>query len=184
MGKGVFANYFDDALRIHAICADEELSENDARLLTYMHAKASESGKGIEYFLNPAVEDSEALEIMLGECKKTFHLPPAMSLDEKGHEAVDLILTIADRISNLDNILARECGIENRLSGELRARLKLYKNIEFRDRMISIYKTKIQPRLTHYDKEKIDEAFSRFREKQVQKEKELMKAAGIKSDLN
>jgi hypothetical protein len=50
--------------------------------------------------------------------------------------------------------------------------------------MISIYKTKIQPRLTHYDKEKIDEAFSRFREKQVQKEKELMKAAGIKSDLN
>jgi hypothetical protein len=31
-----------------------------------LHARqASESGKGIEYFLNPAAEDSEALEIML-----------------------------------------------------------------------------------------------------------------------
>ena len=38
-----FHNYFEDALKIHAICADIDLNENDARLLTYMHAKASES---------------------------------------------------------------------------------------------------------------------------------------------
>ena len=168
-----FSNYFDDAVRIHAICADCALSENDARLLTYMHAKASDSGKGVEYFLTPAQEDSEALEIMLGQCKGSLRLPAVMSLDEKGHDAVELILTIADKISNLDNLLARECGLENRLSGELRARLRLYKDTEFRDKMIDLYNTKVMPFLPLYNKEKIDEAFSRFRAEQQRKEKEL-----------
>lgn len=177
-----FASYFDDAVKIHAICADEGMSESEARLLTYMHAKASESEKGIDYFLEPADEDAEALEIMLGVYKRKLPLPPSESLDKEGQDAVNLILTIADRISNLDNILAKECGMENRLSGELRARLKLYKDTEFRNKMISLYNTKIQPLLPLYNKEKVDRAFSHFRELQLKKEIELMNAAGLNPD--
>lgn len=179
-----FHNYFEDALKIHAICADIDLNENDARLLTYMHAKASESGKGIEYFFNPAAEDAEALEIMLGCCKKTIRLPAVMSLDERGQEALELILTIADKISNLDTLLAKECGLENRLSGELRIRLKLYQDEAFRDKMIDIYKSKIQPMLPFYDKEKIERAFSNLRAQQQKKDEELKEImASINHDL-
>ena len=175
-----FSSYFDDALRIHAICADISLSENEARLLTYMHAKAHESGKGVEYFLNPAEEDAEALEIMLGISKSNFRVPSVMSLDDKGHDALELILTIADKITDLDTMLAKECGLENRLSGELRSRLRLYRDHQFRNSMIDLYKTRIEPRLQLYDKEKIDRAFSRFRAEQERKEKELMQMVGMR----
>ncbi len=168
-----FNAYFEDALKIHAICADNLLNENDARLLTYMHAKASESGKGIEYFYNPAREDAEALEIMLGQRKKNLRLPAVMSLDEKGQEAIELILTIADKISNLDTLLSRECGLENRLSGELRIRLRLYQDEEFRDKMIDLYKTKILPMLPVYTKDKVDKAFTILRARQQRSEDEL-----------
>jgi hypothetical protein len=89
-----FHSYFDDALRIHAICVDNGLSENEARLLTYMHTKGCESGKGIDYFFDPSMDEAEALEIMLGERKKPLPLPAVASLDEEGHEAIHTILTI------------------------------------------------------------------------------------------
>lgn len=172
--QGTYSQYFNDALKIHAICVDMNLSENDARILTYMHAKASESGKGISYFLNPANEDSEALEIMLGQHKGTAQLPPAISLDAQSQQALDLILTIAERISCIDNMLAKECGLENRLSGELRNRLRLYKDHQFCNNMIQLYNKEIFPRLPQYDQGKIDQAFSRFRAMEKQREKELM----------
>lgn len=176
--QGTYSHYFNDALKIHAICVDISLSENDARILTYMHAKASESGKGISYFLNPANEDSEALEIMLGQRKGTVQLPPALSLDPQGQQALDLILTIAERISRIDNLLAKECGLENRLSGELRNRLRLYKDPEFCNNMIELYTKEILPRLSEYDQGKIDEAFSRFRALEQKREKEIMNMVG------
>lgn len=178
--QGNYSQYFNDALKIHAICVDLNLSEGDARILTYMHAKATESGRGIEYFFSPAQEDSEALEIMLGQRKSTLQLPDNLSLDDKGQEALDLILTIADRISHIDNMLAKECGLENRLSGELRNRLRLYKDQEFCTSMIDLYNKEIFPRLSEYSQQKIDEAFSRFRAQEQQKEKELLDMVGLK----
>ena len=173
-----YSQYFNDALKIHAICVDISLSENDARILTYMHAKASESGKGINYFLNPANEDSEALEIMLGQRKGTIQLPPAASLDAKGQQALDLILTIAERISRIDYMLTQECGLENRLSGELRNRLRLYKDPVFCHSMIDLYNKEILPRLSQYDRGKIDQAFSRFRALEQKREEEIMSMVG------
>ncbi|NLE02838.1 MAG: hypothetical protein GX640_23470 [Fibrobacter sp.] len=172
-------SYFDDALKIHAICADNSLSENEARLLTYMHAKAIESGKGVEYFYSPAQEDTDALLIMLGQNKTKIQLPSVASLDQQGQDALELILTIASRISYIDNLLAKECGLENRLSGELRSRLRLYQDSSFRDSMIEIYKKVIQPKLESYTRQKIDDAFCRFRTEQQKKEKELMNFVGI-----
>jgi hypothetical protein len=173
--------YFEDALKIHAICVDVNLSENDARLLTYMHAKGMESGLGIDYFTYPPDQDAEALEIMLGYSKGTLRLPSVISLDEDGHKALDLILNISSKINKLDMLLAKELGMENRLTGELRNRLKLYKNQEFCHEMISMYKEKIVPQMNNYNKEKVDNAFTRFREQQVQKEKELLEMTGFSS---
>lgn len=177
--QGTYSHYFNDALKIHAICVDINLSEHEARILTYMHAKASESGKGISYFLNPAQEDTEALEIMLGQRKGSFQLPPAVNLDDKGQEALELITTIAERITHIDALLAKECGLENRLSGELRNRLRLYKDREFCQSMINLYNKEISPRLCLYTQQRIDEAFSKFRAEEQKKERELMNMVGL-----
>lgn len=176
------STYFDDALRIHAICADKNICENDARLLTYMHAKGCESGKGVDYFYNPADEDSEALEIMLGKSKGSLRIPSVMSLDEKGQEALELVMTISDKINKLDNLLAKECGLENRLSGELKTRLRLYKEPEFRDKMVKLYKTEIVDDMPQYTKDKIDLAFLKFREEQQKIEQEILDMVGFKKE--
>lgn len=174
-------DYFDDALKIHAICVDLNLSEHEARLLTYMHAKGIESGLGIDYFRNPPEQDAEALEIMLGHSKGSLRLPSVITLDEDGHKALDLILNISNKINKLDIVLAKELGMENRLSGELRNRLKLYKSQDFCRKMTLLYKDKIEPRIADYNKEMIDNAFARFREEQIIKEKELMDMTGFSS---
>lgn len=173
-----FSAYFDSALKIHAVCADLEYSDEDARVYTYIHAKASETGKGVEYFSDPAPEDSEALEIMLG-IKRSIEIPSMMTLDETENQAVELILSISDKISQLDHLLARECGLENRFSGELKARLRLYKDKEYRDRMVGIYLSEILPRIDQYDKSRIDEAFRRHQEEKDRQEKELLKISGL-----
>lgn len=182
MCNNQYSSYFEDALRIHAICADFGFSENEARLLTYMHAKASESLNGIEYFYSPGQEDADALEIMLGKSKKKIILPPIVDLNSKEQEALEIILTIADRISRLDNLLAKECGLENRLSGELSTRLRLYRDAIFRDKMISIYKNNILPMLTNYDKNKISMAFYKLQEERRKKELELQEMTGLKEE--
>lgn len=169
-----YTAYFEDALRIHAICADAGLGENEARLLTYMHAKASENESGIDYFNAPAEEDIDALEIMLGKSKKKIKIPPIMDLEPNEQEAVDIILTIAERIARLDALLARECGMENRLCGELSIRLRLYKDPAFKEKMISLYKKTVIPDFEKYDKEKISLAFSKYQEIQHRKEAELL----------
>lgn len=174
-----FHSYFDDALRIHAICVDNGLSENEARLLTYMHTKGCESGKGIDYFFDPSMDEAEALEIMLGERKKPLPLPAVASLDEEGHEAIHTILTIADRISNLDRYLAEECGLENRLSGELRHRLRLYRDRTFRARMIDLYKSNVVPKMDDYTRERVHQAFRKYRIEKQRREKEIMRSAGL-----
>ena len=88
----------EDALKIHTICVDLELSENDARLLTYIHAKGIESTLGVSYFDDPPEQDTETLEILLGLSKGTLRLPSIISLDESYHKALDLILNISSKI--------------------------------------------------------------------------------------
>jgi len=174
-----FETYFEDAMKIHAICADYGLSENDARLLTYMHAKAAESGKGIDYFLTPAAEDAEALEIMLGQSRGSLRLPAVMSLDDEGQEALELILSISEKIAHLDAVLASECGLENRLSSELRYRLRLYRERDFRDEMIDRYRRIVGCNMNVYDGTRVKESFDRYRKEKERQEKELMQMAGI-----
>jgi len=173
-----FGSYFHNALKIHAVCADLEYSDEDARVYTYIYTKAAESGRGVDYFNDPAPEDSEALEIMLG-LKRTLELPPAITLDDEESEALDFILSIAGHIEHLDGILVSECGMENRFSGELRARLRLYRDKKFRDIMIGNYLNIIEPKINMYDDERITEAFRKHQEHDAHFEKELQELLGM-----
>jgi hypothetical protein len=159
----VFERYFEDAVRIYAICGDEELTDDDARLLTYMHAKACESGKGIEYFNDPSEHDEEALKVLTGDLTIG-----ELAISDKG-EVVPvsdpLTASMSDTIGDIDNTLKNEQGFENRISGELRHRLRLYRDPEFRTKMTEIYAKKISPRIFSCTEGGKEQSFRRYREK-------------------
>ena len=71
--------------------------------------------------------------------------------------------------------------MENRLSGELKTRLRLYRDGEFRKKMIAIYNERIIPLFSIYDKKMIDDAFARYREEQQRIEKELIEMTVLES---
>lgn len=171
--------YLEDALKIHAICADLNLSDDNARLLTYIHTKGFESGLGVKYFENPPKQDMEALELMLGRNKGTLRLPAVTGFDKSSQKALDLIFDLSKKIKKLDNLLESEFGMENRLTGELNARLRLYKDKRFKEKSISIYKQRIAPLLMNYDSDKIDKAFTRYREEQQRIDNELIEMTGM-----
>lgn len=159
----VFERYLDDAMRIYAVCTDESLSDDDARLFIYIHFKALESGLGIEYFDNTAESDIDALELMLGEKK----LGPVIN-NNKNFEilvADEFVSDMRGRVNRLDFKLSNEAGMETRLTAELRQRLKLYRDPEFRNEMVSLYAEKIAPKIPEYDSTAVDNAFIRHRER-------------------
>jgi len=154
--------YFGDAMRVYAICSDENISDEDTRVLAYMHAKAFESGMGMEYFRNPSRIEEDALEIMVGD------VVIADTVKSDGQEyKVDnsIIEDFPNYIRSLDSKLHESCGMENRISGELRRRLRLYKDPGYRAQMMSAYSEKIAPKIYAYTKDDIDRSFARYREK-------------------
>jgi hypothetical protein len=159
----LMTRYFDDAMRIYAICGDEDLSDHDARLLTYMHAKGCESGKGIDYFDDPSPFDEAALSALLGETVVADTMVTARG--EVVTLAKGYFSGIGAEVGACDHNLEKNHGMERRLSGELANRLRLYRDAAFRQRMVSLYREKITPKLSSYDKKTIDRAFSAFRER-------------------
>jgi len=160
----VFERYLDDAMRIYAVCTDESLSDDDARLFIYIHFKALESGLGIKYFDNPAESDIDALELMLGEKKLD-----CSSVPEKHADVVliadEFVSDAKGSVTRLDFKLSNETGMETRLTAELRQRLKLYRDPEFRNEMVSLYAEIIASKMASYDGAAIDTAFTRHRER-------------------
>jgi hypothetical protein len=138
--KSKYDNYFENVLKIHSICARNGLDERFARILSYMYAKAMDSGMGVEYFLSPSKEDRAALEIMLGQ-----NVPVLFPESETDTTIMDSLSNISTKISHLDHLLAEECGVENRLRGELINRLRLYADNNYRDEMIEMYRDIIAP---------------------------------------
>jgi hypothetical protein len=129
----LMTRYFDDAVRIYAICGDEALSDDDARLLSYIHVKACESDKGIDYFDDPSPHDEEALSILLGETMVADTMVTAKGeVVELGN---DMVSDAHSEIGALDQRFENDLGMERRLSGELRSRLCLYHDEQFRRKM-------------------------------------------------
>lgn len=163
--------YFEDALRIYAVCGDDDLSDADARLLTYIHVKACESGKGIDYFDDPSEFDEKALGVMLGDSiiadtlvtQKGEIVSPG-----DGHASA-----VSREISSLDEAFERGLGMERRISGELQLRLRLYRDKSYRDKMVTLYSKNIAPKIFSGDRSAVDRAFKKYREKTARNEQEI-----------
>jgi hypothetical protein len=163
--------YFDDAARIYAICGDENLSDDEARLLTYIHVKAQENPNGLDFLDDPDGIDRDALRAMLGDCTI------AETMVAKDGTVVyvggDLFPEIGRSIASIDAAYHLELGMENRISGELRNRLRLYTDDAFREKMVSLYRKKIAPRIFSTGKEAVIRSFRSYREKNARQEQEL-----------
>ena len=162
-------------MRVYAICGDENISDEDTRVLAYMHAKGFESGRGIEYFADPPKVEEDALEIMVGDVV----IADIVNADGVQFRVDNSILEdFPNYVRSIDTKLHESCGMENRISGELRRRLRLYKDPGFRASMMAAYSEKIAPKLYSYTKEDVNRSFARYREKRVSEDRELASMLG------
>jgi hypothetical protein len=158
-------------VRIYAICGDENLSDDEARLLTYLHVKAQESPRGLDFLDDPDGTDREALLAMLGECTI------AETMVSKDGKLVslgsDFFPEMSTSIAAMDAVYRSDLGMENRISGELRNRLRLYCDGAFRKRMVALYTEKISPRIFSCDKAMVERSFTAYRQRMVRADREL-----------
>mgnify|MGYP000904981636 CR=1 FL=1 len=141
-------SFYEDALKIFAICIDNSISETDARVLTYIHSKIIE--KGNNYFLSPPKEEELAITIMLGQ-----HNESTFSEHDIDPRALRLFNQVAKKIQEIDIQLHQRMGIENRLHSELRGRLLIYTDKKYRKKMLSIYTNLIIPQMIKYTQDRI-----------------------------
>jgi hypothetical protein len=154
---------FEDALSIAALCADLGLSNEDARLFVYIHAKSAGNPSGIECFSEKKEEEILALEIMLG--KKDFSV---QSTENPISDTFNGILQnfgglVKDSIDNLDHIAREGCGREFHFRSELSQRLRFHTDDQFRKEKLQFFSAIILPHMKKYGKEKAFEAFARQR---------------------
>jgi|WetSurMetagenome_2_1015567.scaffolds.fasta_scaffold196462_2 hypothetical protein len=155
---------FEDALSIAALCSDLGISQDDARLYIYIHAKSCSHPSGIQCFIHEKEEEILALEIMLG-IKNIAVLFP-----EKGSDAIATVLQkfgtfTKDSISDLDHIARHGCGHETHFQSELSKRLKFHTDEKFRNEKLQIFSAVILPRMKEYGKEKALSVFETKRKK-------------------
>ncbi len=156
---------FIDALKIHAICIDNSLSESDARILFYIHCKISE--KGINFFFESTIEreyDKSAISIMLGKDIKL----------SDNAEIQHFFESISEKIKQLDTNLREHSGLENRVISELSERLKLYTDENFCKKMVFIYLNLIVPKLNDYSNDRSMNIWKEYGEKQKKLNDELL----------
>jgi hypothetical protein len=155
---------FEDALSIAALCSDLGISQDDARLFIYIHAKSCCHPSGIQCFIEKKEEEVLALEIMLGIKNMAVLFP------EKGSDAKNAMLQkfgdfAKDSLADLDRIAREGCGLESHFQSELSKRLKFHTDEKFRKEKLRIFSTVILPRMKEYGEEKAVEAFARQRKK-------------------
>ncbi len=118
------AEGFSEALQqIYDYCEKNGLSNDDARILSYIHAKIIESNDKY-YFNKEQPTDVAAIELMLGQKENS-------SINSDG---------LRNKLSDLEVPAKSEYGIEKRVSTEVTNRLRLYQKKKYRNKMMGIYK--------------------------------------------
>jgi hypothetical protein len=153
--------YFDDTLRIYAICAEDDLPDSFAKLFSYIHVRARESSVGLRYFDTPDPEAVRAISILLGE--------EAADLPDIPEQHAEFMASVGNAISAIDARSAANQGIETPLASELRLRLRLYKDEAFRKMMIAEYRKRIA-QAESCDWDRVRRAFREYREKKARQE--------------
>jgi hypothetical protein len=161
--KDFFDQYFNDALSISALCSDLGLSQEDAKLFTYIHVKSANAPEGVECFNHFKDEEVLALEILLGIKKM-----PVLKDNGHGTEECDKVIQnfsneLSRSIKELDFLASEGCGRESYFRAELMRRLRFHQDPDFRRKKLNLYVTEIFPRIKEYTKDKIYAAFERDR---------------------
>lgn len=164
----IFSRYFEDAQKIHALCFDYSMSRNAAKLLTYLHVKACESGEGAEYFRRSHPGDVAAILCLLGE--EHEQAPPTSELEQ---QQADFIRNTARELAAIERRLQEEQGIERAFTPELRLRLRLHTDTSFREQQLEIYQLLIKPGLSTYSNDDVQASIGRSRTLQQQEQQRL-----------
>jgi hypothetical protein len=163
-----------EAMQIHAVCADAGIEDAKTRVLTYIHFKLKENNNDATYFEWGSEQDCASIEIMLGD-RKTLDGMKNNS-EKKAVRTSALIMDhcagTARNIRKLDAVFRNNFGMENRLSSELRNRLRLYRDRAFRNEMLRLYEEIVIPRKDLYEMCTIKRAFRQVREKKAVREAE------------
>ena len=146
-------NYFNVAMKIHAICTDKGLSSDNAKLYVYIYVKAHESPDGIDYFEQDCSIEIDALKSLL-----QTGLQEAIVFDEPltPDMLLDLYKSYVNKsMTSVERTLQMECGIENAIHGELANRLRLHIDPTFRKKHLDIFNSVILPQIDSYDNDRI-----------------------------
>lgn len=171
--ESIFDTYLNDALRIHAVCADLGISVDNSKLYTYIHVKSLESGLGSAYFDEPRPLDVEAITALLGKFGVSgYAFEEGNYSPEEFLEAYKIYSSMA--LAQLEAKLRLDHGIERPFQTELKLRLRLYADENFRNKTISFYSEHILVRLDEYSFDKINGAFRAEQIRNKANEKELM----------
>ncbi len=150
-----FEKYYDDALKINAICVDLSLPGSDAKLYTYIHIKALEND-GVECFEDESPSEIKALEVLLGKTKQDgFRKLSRLSQKRQGYNPEK----IADKLRGIEMAAKVNFGFEFPFKYELINRLRFHTNPEYRDQKIDFYITTISPRMRFYTENDVKQAF-------------------------
>ncbi len=164
------------ALRIHAICLDLRLPSSDARLFTYIFAKASNSEVGCDYFRQPQEADVAALQLLLadagGEAIISELAPKYSSVAGQLQQVL-----IGRELARIDQKAKSDFGLEFPLRYELENRLRLHKDAAFREIKLRTFESWIEPQVTEYDTERVKSAFRKERKRNKQLKQQLDRLA-------
>jgi len=130
----------EEGMKIHAICYDLHLSDDAAKLFTYIHAKQGRSAEGA----------IRALRIMLG-------------YDASSAPGEEYFKSVAFGVKRLDVLAVQATGQEMSLRGELENRLRFHTDPVFQRGCLDRYERDILPQLPHYGKREIEKAFTQKR---------------------
>jgi hypothetical protein len=165
-------NYFDIAMKIHAICSDRSISKDDAKLYVYIYVKTCESPEGIDYFELDCTTEIEALKSLLSSSS----VEDAMVLEEPVTPQMVLQLYqsfVKKSINKIERDMQLEYGLERVISSELADRLRLHVDPSFRTEHIDIFKNLIYPEIGNYDDAKVKLSNINYQIKLAREEREF-----------
>jgi hypothetical protein len=152
------SRYFENGLKIRAICDDLAYPEEYAQILLYIHIR------GTDHYSNKTV-----MKTMAKIIEEYYHPDKEIKLKESSFNSNNHIksmysdIIIGKQLEYADNYLSEKENKNGFFSKQISNILRLYTDTDFREKMLNIYEKNIKKLLKLYNKEKIEKAFKRAR---------------------
>jgi hypothetical protein len=124
------ATHFNAASRIHEICEQQGFSPDDARVFTYIHFRL------IKNVGNSNLSHEETAQVI-----------DFIKNKEKNRSIGPQLCFISQKINRLDTDIRDSFGMEYRIGSELDNRARLHRDTNYRERMMKMYRERIEPEL-------------------------------------